>query len=238
MAGPPPKKALFDSGGFWLTPNVGTENRKMKRWARAVLSSGGQENNGYAIQASDDSPGVARQNQIAAAFTVLVEVARQLGSLYDAAEATPTQQHYIETILGAALWYLPTSKELWTGGISVKALADFHPDSGLAKPKLTEDHEFPRKVSAVELMRRTWDENDPAASMLDLYLQKYGRYNYITPTENKVLVKFQKTHVFAEPSIAYAKAGVSLVTVSLSELKAILKRDRGVIATCAGRRVA
>ena len=56
---------------------------------------------------------------------ILVEVARKLGSLYDAAEVTTTQQHYIETILGAALWYLPTSKELWTGGISVKALADF-----------------------------------------------------------------------------------------------------------------
>ena len=74
--------------------------------------------------------------------------------------------------------------------------------------------------------------------MLDLYLQKYGRYDYITPTENKVLVKFQKANVFAEPSVAYAQAGVSLVTVSLSELKAILKRDRGVIDTCAGRRVA
>jgi hypothetical protein len=169
---------------------------------------------------------------------VLVEVAKELGTLYDGEDATPTQRHYIETILGAALWYLPTSKELWTGGISVQALADFHPDSGVAKPRLTEDHEFPRKVSAVELMRRAWDDQDPSAAMLDLYLQKYGRYNYITPTENKVLVKFQKTHVFAEPSVAYSQAGVQLVNVSLSELKLILKRHPETIDACAARRMA
>jgi hypothetical protein len=169
---------------------------------------------------------------------VLVEVAKKLGALYDNSEATTTQRHYIETVLGAALWYLPTSKELWTGGISVKALTDFHPNSGVAKPRLTEDHVFPRKVSAVELMRRAWDDPDPSAAMLELYLQKYGRYNYITPTENKVLVKFQKTHVFADPSVAYSQAGVELVNVSLPELKLILKRDRVTVEACATRRVA
>ena len=166
---------------------------------------------------------------------MLVEVAKGLGLLYDAVDVTPTQRHYIETILGAALWYLPTSKELWTRGISIHALADFHPDSDVAKPRLTEDHEFPRKVAAVELMRRAWDERNPPIAMLELYLQKYGRYNYITPTENKLLVKFQTTHVFEEPSIAYAQAGVKLVSISLSELRAVRKRDRVTIDNCVTR---
>ena len=161
--------------------------------------------------------------------TILVEIAKKLGTLYNATSATPTQQHYIETILGAGVWYLPTSKELWTGGISIRALKDFHPDSGLSKPRLTEDHEFPRKVSAIELMHRAWNDEDPSAAMLELYLNKYGRYNYITATENKVLVQFQKTHVFAKPAAAYAQAKVQLVIVSLVELKAILKRDRHTI---------
>jgi hypothetical protein len=74
--------------------------------------------------------------------------------------------------------------------------------------------------------------------MLELYLQKYGRFNYITPTENKILVKFQKTHIFEDPSAAYSQAGVHLVNVSLLELKLIKKRDRATIDSCLGRRLA
>jgi hypothetical protein len=166
---------------------------------------------------------------------VLVEVAKKLGTLYTTDGATVTQRHYIETILGAALWYLPTSKELWTGKISIQALRDFHPRSGSAKPRLTEDHEFPRKVSAVELMQRAWKDEDPSAAMLELYLKKYGRFNYITPTENKVLVKFQKTHLFADPESAYASANVRLLTISSAELKKILKRDDQTIDSCIAR---
>jgi hypothetical protein len=44
--------------------------------------------------------------------------------------------------------------------------------------------------------------------------------------------------VFAEPSVAYRQAEVRLVNVSLCELKAIRKRDRATIETCAARRVA
>jgi hypothetical protein len=168
---------------------------------------------------------------------ILVEVAKNLGTLYNTNDATVTQRHYIETILGAALWYLPTSKELWTGGISVQALTDFHPNSGVPKPRLTEDHEFPRKVSAVELMRRAWKDNDPSAAMLELYLQKYGRFNYITPTENKILVKFQKAHIFADPASAYASANVRLVVISMPELKLLLKRDKKTIEACIARAV-
>jgi hypothetical protein len=169
---------------------------------------------------------------------VLVQVAKQLGAIYDNPDATKTQRDYIETILGAALWYLPTSKELWTGRISVQALADFHPDSGIATPRLTEDHEFPRKVSAVELLRCAWEDPDPSGAMVELYLQKYGRYNYITPKEKKALVIFQKGHVFTEPAAAYSKAGVELVDVSLCELKLIKKRDRATVEVCTARRVA
>jgi hypothetical protein len=166
---------------------------------------------------------------------ILVEVGKNLGRLYEGANVTATQKHYMETIIGAALWYLPTSKELWTGGISVQALADFQAGSGVAKPRLTEDHEYPRKVSGLELMRRAWQDVEPTTAMLELYLQKYGRYNYITPLENKVLVKFQKAHVFQDPSTAYARAGVQLVSISEAELRGVLNRDAMTIESCLAR---
>lgn len=160
---------------------------------------------------------------------ILVEVVRKLGTVYVGPAVNDTQRHYIETIVGAALWYLPTSKELWTGAISVRALREFHPDSGIKKPRLTEDHEFPRKVSAVELMQRAWEDTDPSAAMLQLYLEKYGRFNYITPTENKVLVKYQKVHVFEQPVDAYRDAGIQLIGITHPDLKQIRKRNRSVI---------
>jgi len=182
-------------------------------------------------------PALRDKEKLRERCAILVEVAQKLGSLYDAPDASSTQRHYIETILGAALWYLPTSKELWTGGISIRALQDFHPDSSVLEPRLTEDHEFPRKVSAVELMRRAWGDPDPSAAMLELYLQKYGRYNYITPTENKVLVKFQKTHLFVDPAVAYEQAAVQLIAISLEELRMVRKRHRQTIDVCILRAV-
>lgn len=160
---------------------------------------------------------------------ILVEVVRELGTIYGGEAVNDTQRHYLETIIGAALWYLPTSRELWTGAISVQALRDFHPDSGVGKPRLTEDHEYPRKVAAVELMKRSWGDEDSSGAMLQLYLGKYGRFNYITPRENKALVKHQKGHVFEQPAEAYRQAGIALVVITLSDLKQVRKRSRTVI---------
>lgn len=163
---------------------------------------------------------------------VLVEVARSLSVIYSSALASETQKHYIETILGAAIWYLPTSKELWNGKISKQVLFDFHPDSRIHNPRMTEDHEYPRKVSALELMEKDWMGKDASIEMLELYLNKYGRFSYITPTENKILVKFQKANIFETPEIAYSSAGIILVQISTDELKGVKKRNRRVIDYC------
>lgn len=143
---------------------------------------------------------------------ILVEVVRKLGIIYSGVTVNDTQRHYIETIVGAALWYLPTSRELWTGAISAGAVKD-----------------FPRKVSAVELMKRAWEDADPSGAMLQLYLEKYGRFNYITPTENKVLVKHQKVHVFEQPVDAYKAANIRLLVITPTDLKHIRKRNPAVI---------
>ena len=53
-------------------------------------------------------------------------------------------------MIGAAIWYLPQGDGLWTGKISLEAIRVFHPDLGVVKPKLTANHNFPRKVAAKE----------------------------------------------------------------------------------------
>ena len=83
-------------------------------------------------------------------------------------------------------------------------------------------------------MRRAWS-TEAAVDMLELYLTKYGRFSYVNPTENKILVKHQKTHIFESPEAAYSAAGIQLVTISLGELREIKKRNELVIESCQGR---
>jgi hypothetical protein len=58
-----------------------------------------------------------------------------------------------------------------------------------------------------------------------LFTTKYGRLHYITPDENKAVIRFQKDVVFVEPESAYKYAGIQLINVAASDIKAIKKRD-------------
>src|SRR5215204_2826910 len=83
---------------------------------------------------------------------LLANVVEGVGGLYHDDTTTEDQKGYLETIVGAALWYLPVPKECWTEKISVEAIRAYHPDSGVQDPKLTADHEYPRKIAAADLL--------------------------------------------------------------------------------------
>jgi hypothetical protein len=57
------------------------------------------------------------------------------------------------------LWYLPIPEECWTGKVSVEAINSHHPGSGDQDPKLTADHEYPRKFAAAEQLERYLGED-------------------------------------------------------------------------------
>lgn len=109
----------------------------------------------------------------------------------------------IETTIGATIWYLPKSKKLlFTGKISKEAKE---------KNEKSEDHLYPRKIAAMEILSLNWSEEvDPLKTILKLFLEKYGRYNYVSRKENNKLIQFQKSDIFVSPEIAYKKAGIEL----------------------------
>jgi hypothetical protein len=77
-------------------------------------------------------------------------------------------------------------------------------------------------VAAAELFALNWTEvDDPAAEMLQRYLNCCGQFNYVLPEENKRLVKYQKTHTFISPEDAYEQAGIGLKQLSRPLLNAI-----------------
>jgi hypothetical protein len=112
---------------------------------------------------------------------------------------------FIETTIGAAIWYLPKNNEiLFTGKISKEAIL---------KGEKSEDHLYPRKIAASKLLIHKWeDEVDPVKTLSNLFMTKYGRYNYVSKSENKRLIKFQKSEVFETPQKAYDDAGIELVS--------------------------
>lgn len=118
--------------------------------------------------------------------------------------ADPDRKGFIETTIGAAIWYLPRNNALlFTGKISKDALL---------KNEKSEDHLFLRKIAAQEILNFDWNaESNPVKKLSDLYLKKYGKFNYVSKKENKKLVKFQKSNVFTDSNAAYSHAMIEMV---------------------------
>ena len=135
----------------------------------------------------------------------------------------------LETMIGAAIWYLPQGKELWTGDISIGALKKLFESNNPQKIKLTKDHHYPRKIAAAELLKLDWSKFlDPSEEVLKRYENKYGCYNLVLPEENKRLVKYQKGIIFISPKDSYLKAGINLRNISEEQLTQIKKGDRNL----------
>ena len=119
---------------------------------------------------------------------------------YFSENCNKNHKQLLETMVGAAIWYLPQSQELWTGNISIKALRKLLNSDTPYKMTLTKDHHYPRKIAAAELFKLEWSTfSSPAEEVLKLYKTIYGRFNFVLPEENKYLVQYQKGKVFVSP---------------------------------------
>lgn len=141
-------------------------------------------------------------------------------------KASETQKALLETIIGAGLWYVPKATNAWTGKVSIGALGQFHPNSGNAAPRLSEEHVYPRKVAARQLLEDLTLTNE---TMTSLFREKYGRVHLITSEENKLVQRHQRVGVFTTPEDAYRLAGIDFSDISPEQLRQVKKRDREVI---------
>jgi hypothetical protein len=149
---------------------------------------------------------------------------------YASAACTANQRQLLETMVGAAIWYFPQGEELWTGGLSIAALAAIATSEQPKKVKLTKDHHYPRKVAAAELFCLDWSSvADPAQELASRYEALYGQFNYVLPEENKRLVKYQKAQSFISPADAYRQAEIELRTLSRPLFKAILDGETELV---------
>jgi len=155
---------------------------------------------------------------------VLAEAIIAIRPLY--IKSNQRQKALLETTIGAAIWYIPKPSNAWTGRISVGVLKAFHPDSGIQKPKFSEEHVYPRKVTARLLFE---DQSINGVNLTSLFREKYGRLHFITPDENRFVQPYQRVEVFTTPDAAYAKAGIVLIEVANHDLSLIKKRNQSTI---------
>jgi len=80
---------------------------------------------------------------------ILEKVILALSKIYNDPITTDNQKALLETIIGAAIWYLPSSDELWSGMISSDALEELKLGK---KIPLTKEHKFPRKQAGRQLL--------------------------------------------------------------------------------------
>lgn len=165
-----------------------------------------------------------RETKLETQCSILADIVVALRPAYS--KAAPQQRALIETMIGAAIWYVPKSAQAWTGRISSGALKAFHPDSGIKNPKFSEEHVYPRKVAARLLLE---DQSLDGARLMALFKEKYGRLHFITSDENKAVQRYQRSDVFTTPEDAYAQAGIVLVEVTEQDLRLVKKRDRDTI---------
>ena len=67
----------------------------------------------------------------------------------------------------------------------------------ISKGERSEDHLYPRKIAALEILKFNWiNAESPVETLSNPYIQKYGRFNYVSKIENKKLTKLQKNRSF------------------------------------------
>jgi hypothetical protein len=143
---------------------------------------------------------------------IIAEIVNKLRETYK--DSNENQKAFIETIIGAAIWYMPKPKDYWSGYISVKAINGF---KGKNKSKLSEEHIIPRKVAAKELLEA--DKLLTTENVEEKYLSEYCKLHYITPEENKKAIKYQKTNVYTNSYEVYKQAGINLKKINSEILK-------------------
>jgi len=147
-----------------------------------------------------------------------------LAKIYDLKDTTARQKALLETMVGAAIWYLSSPDELYAGKISVKAVEAVK--SGIPINKLTKEHKFPRKQAGKLLLTENHKEFLSNKSRLfDLFISELGRFNLVLKNENRDLIKYQKDATYVDEHSSYNSAGINLVEMSIEEINKLLPID-------------
>lgn len=153
---------------------------------------------------------------------VLAKLISLTTDLYHNGDCTPLQLAFLETLVGAGIWYLPSDRRiLFNGKISRAALTQLKADP--KGTRLVEEHYIPRKVAGRALYKLCSGGKGPdGQALMELYLSRFGRFNYVLKHENSRLAKYQRADKFIDEETAYRMAGIEMEHITIEELEELL----------------
>ena len=117
-------------------------------------------------------------------FEALKLVLDQVRDKYHATEE-PLQKSYLLTVIGAAVFYLPSLNSHFSGFISVAALKGY-----LNGKRRVKDHIFPRKRAASVLLNKELSVEE----LKSKYHDHLAEFMYVTYSENSQLINYYEEH--------------------------------------------
>lgn len=132
----------------------------------------------------------------------------EIKPFYSNENTTENQKAFLETIIGAGLWYFPHGKNYWNKKISQNAIEQLRQNSQL---RLTKDHVYPRKGSAKKLLTEDLGLTGEGFQLFSLYEGELAVYVVVTSEENRRLINIQRDFEYGNWQEAYKRAGIELV---------------------------
>lgn len=135
-------------------------------------------------------------------FSACYDIINQLKVIYNQHKNDPEYKNFIETTLGAAIFYLPHGIDNWNKKISINALYN-----KVKKGRITKDHMFPRKRAANKVLSMEDNYQDYNYFKRD-YQNQFAKYMILTPDENRLIVNYQKEFNNYEAALNHYKIRV------------------------------
>ena len=153
---------------------------------------------------------------------IIAEIVNRMKDIYN--KSNIKQKAFIETIIGASLWYLPKPIDHWSGFISVGLIRSFSKNKNTKK---SQEHIIPRKISAKELFQMNISLS--AEFVKEKYLSRYCKIHYLTQEENIKARNFQKEENYVNSDEVYKKSGIELIEINNNILRKVEEGDMEVI---------
>jgi len=97
----------------------------------------------------------------------------------------PRERSFMETVVGAAVFYLPTSVDHFSGYMSRASIAGF-----LEGRRIVKDHIYPRKLAGRTLLESEFALEE----LVNIFHTQLAIFMYVSAEENSLLVNYYEDH--------------------------------------------
>lgn len=165
---------------MWISQNIHGDTLLEGPFERDRIFDGLMPNN---MMAADDTVPPGEPIDLHPKLTALHAMTEALRGYY--AQASAAEKSYLETVVGAAVFYLPQTVAHFSGYISLECLK-----GSLEDERRVKDHIYPRKRAGRHLLTTGYSPEE----LHVFYHGNLARFMYLTASENSKMVNYYETY--------------------------------------------